>query len=277
MSEFSLTGYGEDGRTRWILNGQGAVLDGDIVTVQRPDAEGYEPERTAYLTASVAQMNQTNRYVRLEHDVTIHTSEGVWLTAPLLYWIPDQSQMTTDQPVRIETDHMLLRGRGANGFADLKRATVLRDIEVVLNPNDHATPADHPTHVTITCDGPLSFDYEHDVATFEQNVHVTDPTGELYSDRLVAYLDRSTHAIRYAEAIGRVRLYQHQNTALSERAVYEPAIGKITLVGRPSLLVYPSASPEQEKPTLSFGGLLTEAPSAPKPVTLLQDAVNATD
>jgi lipopolysaccharide export system protein LptA len=107
--------------------------------------------------------------------------------------------------------------------------------------------------VTITCDGPLSFDYENHVATFEHNVHVQDPKGDIYSDTLIAYLDETTHTIRYAEAIGRVRIHQDQNTALSERAIYEPAIGKITLVGKPSLLVYPSGGSQGAQ--LSFGGL----------------------
>ena len=82
---------------------------------------------------------------------------------------------------------------------------------------------------------------------------MNDPNGDLYSDTLIAYLDHTTHTIRYAEAIGRVRIHQNQNTALSERAVYEPAIGKITLVGKPSLLVYPSAG-SGDAP-LSFSGL----------------------
>ena len=62
----------------------------------------------------------------------------------------------------------------------------------------------------------------------------------VYSDKLVAYLNETTHTIRYAEALGHVRIQQQQNTALSQRAIYEPAVGKITLVGQPSLLVYPS-------------------------------------
>ena len=81
-----------------------------------------------------------------------------------------------------------------------------------------------------------------------------DPNGDLYSDTLVAYLDPASHTIRYAEASGRVRIHQEQNTALSERAVYEPAIGKITLLGRPSLLVYPSQGANQNT-QISFGGL----------------------
>jgi hypothetical protein len=182
------------------------------------------------------------------------------LTAPVLHWIPDENLMATDDPVRIETDHMLVRGRGAKGFAQLKQAVLFDDIEMVLNPGDHdpgvtTRPASGGAgkHVTITCDGPLTFDYDRNVATFEENVHVQDPNGDLYSDKLIAYLDQVSRTVRYAEAIGRVRIVQHQNTAHSERAIYEPAIGKITLVGKPSLLVYPSE--EGGSSTLSFGGL----------------------
>ena len=261
MSEFTLTGYEEDGSKRWQLNGQGASVDGNIVTIHHPDAIGFDPTRKAYLTASAAQVEQDTRHIRMEHDVTIHTSDGLWFTAPILYWVPDRNQVATDTAVRLETDHMLLRAYGLEGSTELKRAVFLRDIEMVLNPSDHDRPsAKGAKQVTITCDGPLAFDYERQIATFEQNVHVQDPNGDLYSDKLVAYLDEQTHTIRYAEAIGRVRIHQSQNTALSERAVYEPAAGKITLVGRPSLLVYPS-SPGGTDAQLSFGGLAADKPA----------------
>lgn len=289
MSGFTLTGYKDDGTKRWTLEGQGATADGDVVTIQRPDAVGFDVERTAYLTASLAHVNQTNRHVQMEHDVTIHTSDGLWFTSPMLNWMPDQNQMETDHPVRIETDHMLLRGRGAKGLTQLKQTTLFKDVELVLNPSDHdaVVPGAPVKQVTITCDGPLAFDYGNNIATFEQNVHVKDPNGDLYSDKLVAYLDQKTHTIRYAEATGRVRIHQNQNTALSERAVYEPAIGKITLLGKPSLLVYPSdgnqsaqlsfglpAAPERRMTgaaqaglpaAAQAGGLAESAPAAPAP------------
>ena len=260
MSGFTLTGYQQDGGKRWQMEGVGAHADGNIVTIHHPNAVGYQPDRTAYLTASAAQVDQTNRHIRLEHDVTIHTSDGLWLTSPVLHWIPDENQMATDQPVRIETDHMLLRGRGASGLTQLKQATIFEDIELVLNPSDGEAGGHVGQQVTITCDGPLEFDYGNSIATFHENVHVKDPNGDLYSDRLIAYLNQATHTIRYAEAIGRVRIHQQQNTALSNRAVYEPAIGKITLVGKPSLLVYPSG--EGQGAPLVFSGLA--ASPAPK-------------
>ena len=257
MSSFTLTGYQQNGGKRWQLQGKGANIDGNIVTIHQPDAIGFDVARTAYITASAAQVNQENRHVRLEHDVTIHTTDGLWLTSPVLHWMPDDNRVVTDLPVRIETDHILLRGRGANGLTQLKQAVIERDVELVLNPTDHDLPTDGHRQVTITCDGPLSFDYEHQIATFEHNVHVQDPHGDLYSDTLVAYLDSATHTIRYAEATGHVRIHQEKNTALSERAIYEPAIGKITLVGKPSLLVYPSEKPSGAQ-QLTFG-----VPAAP--------------
>ena len=270
MSGFTLTGYEDSGAKRWELSGQGASIDGQIVTIHHPDAVGYQPGRTAYLTASAAQVRQPDRHVRLEHDVTIHTSDGLWFTAPVLHWIPDQDQVATDTPVRIETDHMLVRGRGARGETQLKHATIFSDIELVLNPSEHeregagalsgssGAPAGGRRQVTITCDGPLSFDYENNIATFERNVHVQDPNGDLYADTLIAYLQAATHTIRYAEAVGHVRIHQHQNTALSDRAVYEPAIGKITLAGKPSLLVYPAQ--DDGDASLAFNAQPVKAP-----------------
>ncbi len=257
MSGFLLTGYETDGSKRWELKGNGASMEDQIVTIHHPDGIGYDLARTAYLTATAAQINQQNRHVRMEHDVTIHTEDGLWLFTPVLHWMPDQNQVATDHPVRIETDHMLLRGRGASGLTQLKQVKVLTDVEMVLNPSEDELPAGGAKQVIITCDGPLTFNYERNVATFEQNVHVKDPNGDLYSDKLIAYLNETTRTIRYAEAIGKVRIHQQQNTALSEKAVYEPALGKMTLVGKPSLLIYPSEE-QGSSSQLSLGGLAPE-------------------
>ena len=257
MDQFTIFGYAPDGAKRWELTGRGAVVEGELVTIQRPDAIGYDVAagatstsvarstqpggRTTYLTATLAQVNQNSRRVRMEHEVTIHTSEGLWMSSPILYWLPDRDEMATDQPVRLETDHMLLRGIGATGQAGLKAAKLLQDIELVLNSSAEEPPGEPVSHVIITCDGPLSFDYERNIAIFDTNVHVKDREGDLYSDKLVAYLDGSTRTIRYAEAMGHVRILNGPHTATSERAAYEPAKHKMTLLGAPSLLLYPDA------------------------------------
>lgn len=288
MDRFTVFGYAPDGAKRWELTGRGAIVEGDVVTIQRPDAIGYDVAvgssthsvarstetggRTVYLTATLAQVNQTSRRVRMEHDATLHTSDGVWMTSPVLYWLPDRNEMATDQPVRIESARMLLRGIGATGQAQLSVAKLLRDVEMVLSPSADAPPGEPASHATITCDGPLAFDYERNIAIFELNVHVKDREGDLYSDKLVAYLDGPTRTIRYAEATGRVRIVNGPHTAHSARAVYEPGTHQVTLLGAPSLWLSPDA--EQAPGSLLAPPLSPLVPLGPKmaPAMLLHVA-----
>ncbi len=308
MSGFSLAGYNVDGTKRWDLRGEGANLDGNVVTVYRPDGIGYDVavatpagpvpgggavaspqadaasagDRTLSLQAGVAQVDQTTRHIRMEQEVTLHTSDGLWLTAPVLHWLPDEKRMATDTPVRIETATMVVKGRGLEGYTQLQQATILEDVELVLSPSADGGPAGpalqsgagalgappkargKPSHVHITCEGPLAFDYTRDIATFERQVHVQDSGGDLYADRLIAYLEPATHTIRYAEAMGHVRIDQQQHTAQSERAVYEPGVGRITLVGRPSLLIVPSGGADSSSQSVlhAVGPMTSVAPGA---------------
>lgn len=261
MDRFTMVGYSPAGAKEWDLEGHGAVAEGAVVTIQQPHAIGYDLERTSDITASLAHVDQQTHHIRLEHEVTIHTSDGLWVMAPQLYWLSDQDEMRTEEPVRIETDHMLIRGRGAVAHAELKTAIVERDIELVLNPSDDEAAGAPPAHVTITCEGPLTFEYEKGIATFHTNVHVNDHQGDLYSDKLIAYVDQKTHTIRYADAIGRVRIVQGPHTAHGDHAVYEPALAKVTLLGSPYLVLYPEDSPPAVAPTLS--PTTVEAPKRP--------------
>ena len=58
---------------------------------------------TAYLSASAAQVHRPTRHVRFEHDVTIHTSDGLWLATPVLHWMPDEERqvLLTDVAIGI--------------------------------------------------------------------------------------------------------------------------------------------------------------------------------
>ncbi|MBI3324545.1 MAG: LPS export ABC transporter periplasmic protein LptC [Candidatus Omnitrophica bacterium] len=267
MDRFSMVGYAEDGSRRWELQGVRASAEGQVVRIKQPEGVGYEAPsevpkgkrpRTAYLTASTGQMNQQSRRVLLEDRVSIHTSEGLWLAAPTLYWLPDQSQVLTDQPVQLETDRMLLKARGATAHTELKQAVFHRDIDLVLVPESHpgtrTMPGQMPSaraasgQAVITCDGPLSLYYDRGIAVFERRVHVRDPQGDLYSDKLIAYLDEARQTIRYAEALSHVRIIQAGHLARSERAIYDPRHGTITLVGAPSLQVDRDGSGSKAQP-----------------------------
>jgi len=261
MDSFTVAGYAADGSKRWELEGRGAVAEGKYVTVLGPNAVGYEvnssPGATAsavsartpvtrrtYATASLGQVDQVTRRIRLEHEATIHTSDGLWLTSPILYWLPDRNEMVSDYSVRIETDRMLLRGRGAVGQSQLKTARLLHDIEMVVSPSREQVPAaigpgssTERRPVTITCDGPLTFDSRRGIAVFERNVRIADGRGTLDTDRLVVYLNPQTHAMTYAEALDHVQIRQDGRVAIAQRAVYEPSLTRITLLGAPALAI----------------------------------------
>src|SRR5207247_794602 len=116
MDTFHASGYESDGRKSWELTGRTATAEGQIVHIQHPDAVGYQPDRTTYLTASVAHVDQSTHRIRMEHDVSVRTSDRIWLSSPQLYWLPDTHEVATDDAVRLETDHMLVLGRGATGY-----------------------------------------------------------------------------------------------------------------------------------------------------------------
>jgi LPS export ABC transporter protein LptC len=258
MDTFTMTGYSPEGVKEWDLEGRGAIAEGAIVTIRQPRAIGYDPGRTSHLTASLAHVNQNTRHIRLEHEVTVHTSDGVWFMTPQMYWLSSQDEMRTEESARIETDHMLIRGRGAVAHAQLKTAILERDIELVMNPSEAEMPGEPVSHVTITCEGPLEFEYEKGIATFHQNVHVKDNQGDLYTDKLIAYVNQATHTIKYADAIGQVRIVQGAHTAHGERAVYEPALAKVTLLGSPYLVLYPDE--QTPSPTVSTAEQPQETP-----------------
>ena len=243
LDGFTLTGYDNDGRKRWDLDGTEATMEDQIVTIQSPKGVGYDVERTAHLTAKEAHVNQVTRVVNLNQDVVIHTSDGVWFSTSTLNWVPDVERAYTDAPVKIETDHMLLRGRGFEGMTHLKHARILTDVEVILNPtgDDTQRPYSVPKHVKITCKGPLDLQYDKKLVIFNEDVHVMDANGELFADLLVAHLNADGKTIRFAEATGNVRIVQEGHHANSERAIYEPSKGKISLVGKPTLLLMPDA------------------------------------
>jgi len=93
------------------------------------------------------------------------------------------------------------------------------------------------------------FEHERGIATFERNVHLVDAQGDLYADRLVAYVDSQSRRLTYAEAIGSVRIVQGAHVAAGQRAVYEPVGAKVTLLGAPWLVAYPDEDSTQAIPT----------------------------
>ena len=83
---------------------------------------------------------------------------------------------------------------GATGKPALSKVSLEKEVKVQILPakekdkdKESAAGADK---VIITCDGPLSIDYEKNFATFNNNVKVDRQDSQIYSDRMDVYFNR---------------------------------------------------------------------------------------
>ena len=91
----------------------------------------------------------------------------------------------------------------------------------------------------ITCDGEVQFDYEKNVAVFLKNVKVVNEDGVIDADRITVYLDPETRKLKEIVADGDVKIVRGENVTLSQKASYSETDKKVTLSGRPKLILSP--------------------------------------
>jgi lipopolysaccharide assembly outer membrane protein LptD (OstA) len=91
----------------------------------------------------------------------------------------------------------------------------------------------------ITCDGPLEIDYDKEIATFNNNVKADQgEQGQMYADKMEAYFEFKNKKILRLKSIGNVKIVKGENTSYSDEAVYSAQDKKMTLTGRPRLVIY---------------------------------------
>jgi lipopolysaccharide export system protein LptA len=79
----------------------------------------------------------------------------------------------------------------------------------------------------------LEWDYKGSVVTFKGNVIAKQEGVDLYSDRLIMYLDGATNEVKQIVAEGAVKIVQSDRRATAEKAVFYNTEQKIILTGRP--------------------------------------------
>jgi lipopolysaccharide assembly outer membrane protein LptD (OstA) len=109
--------------------------------------------------------------------------------------------------------------------------------------------------IVITCDGSLQVDYSKNIATFSDNVRAVTADGVITGDHIELYFsaaandagksvdDMSAMAGSRIERIlarGNVIITRGQNVSYSDEALYSALESKITLLGRPKLVIYSS-------------------------------------
>jgi len=231
--DFNLSGYGVGGTKTWDVKGQSADVFENIVKLSNIVANVYGQDETT-LTAKQGTMEKTTGTMHLEKDVVATTKSGTRLTTDTLDWQRNNDLVTTNDKVTVERENMTAVGTGAKAHPNLKQAQMVKDVTVKINAE-----ANKGGKTTITCDGPLEIDYEKQLAVFNKNVKaVNEEQGTIYADKMMVYFDFKTKQLNKIICKGNVKIEKGENTSFSDEAIYLAQEKKVTLIGRPKLVLF---------------------------------------
>ncbi|OGX40657.1 MAG: LPS export ABC transporter periplasmic protein LptC [Omnitrophica WOR_2 bacterium RIFCSPHIGHO2_02_FULL_68_15] len=237
IQAFNLASYDDDGRKRWEVLGQTADVQDQTIHLTDITATAYHPKTTVVLTADEGTFDRERQSVHLERDVKAVTTEGTTLTTPSLDWDAERQIASTEQRAVVAREGLTVQGEGATAAPQLKSVRFQRDVQVDLQP---AT--------TITCEGPLEVDYARHRARFWRRVHVRDPRGDIWADRMDVWMDPKTRQLTQAQCWGHVTIQQASQRARARRATYHAPTGKMQLIGHPVVTFYPEQADGRTAP-----------------------------
>lgn len=255
INDFSLAGYGEKGKKSWDVSGKSADILDNVVKMNQVEGNMYGEKDNIKLTSDKGDFDKAEGKVHLQDNVVITTTSGAKLTTDSLDWDRKAQVVTTKDQVNIDRDGIKVKAIGAKGQTDLKTVALEKDVRLDIDQKSKE-PEGKLSKIVITCDGPLEIDYEKNVAVFKNNVKVERPDSVIYSDRMDVFFIPGKQSKSEAKkedssqgmmsgskidrivASGNVRVIRGENTSFSQEAVYSAADQKLTLSGRPKLVIY---------------------------------------
>lgn len=238
---FNLEGYRDNGQKKWELNGACADILSNVIKLDYITAKAYGDEGSLTLKARRGIYDKVTKDIDLEKNVIGKTSDGTRLITDRLHWDDKEECVKTDAVVRIERENLISIGKGAVGNPGLKRVELKKDVIVELKE-------DPPT--LITCDGPMIVNYKKNLSVLYNNVRICDKRGEISSDIMKVLFNPDTRKIVRVVAVGNVRIAREGNSTYSDRAIYTVKDGRVRLIGKPRLVVFPK---EKGKDNASSG------------------------
>lgn len=235
---FSLTGFTEVGEKKWEIEGESADIMSDKVVLENVKVTAYSEGGKVTLTAKKGYFDKLTNNVHLEGDVVVITDEGARLTTDYLDWQAEDETISSQASAFVERENITISGTGIHAVPSLKKARMNKDVTVKISSLRSTGSVKDPSITIITSVGPLDIDYEKQIAIFRDSVKVSDERGNIFSDRMDVYLDPKEEGITKVVAMGNVRILREGNTTYSQKAVYESKEGKLTLTGRPRLVIY---------------------------------------
>lgn len=196
---FNLEGLTERGVKKWDVKGESAeAISENRVKLDNIVASAYGEESEAVITADKGIYDRGKNNVMLEKNV--HAT--ILATQSFAGDFVEGSGQINDK-----------RPDGAKGDKSKKKKTI------------------------ITCDGEVQFDYEKNQVFFLKNVKVVNEDGTIDADKITVNLDPNTRKLREIVADGNVKIVRDDNTTFSQKASYSEVDKKVTLSGRPKLIL----------------------------------------
>ncbi len=230
---FNLQGYTEDGKKAWTVNGDNADILGDKIKISNVDAESYGDEKV-YLTADSGTIDQKSSTIHLEKDVVITSERGTQMTTDSLDWNRNEDLVKTKDDVMITDKDMTMTGTGMEAHPTMKLAQIDQDVTVTMDtdPKPEVTST-----ITITSDGPMEIDQSKSYAVFQDNVVAVQADQTLKADKMEIFFDEVKKEIKNMICTGHVVIIRGANQSFADKAVYNGAEKRLTLSGRPKLIL----------------------------------------
>jgi len=254
MEDFSFYGVGDKGKKNWDLAGKSADIGSEVIKLNDIVSNFYGEKDTVKLTAEKGAFNRTAGNLHLQDEVVVTSTSGARLTTDSLDWDRKNQLVTTPDKVNITREDMVITGQGAQGFPDLNKVNLNKNVQVDIGASAANKTQQQKERITITCDGSLQIDYEKNLATFNTNVQVQTRDALMKSDSMEVYFvpEKDSTAPESASlsaaaaqsridkiiARGNVSITQGENVSYSEEAVYSAQERRILLQGRPKVVFY---------------------------------------
>lgn len=243
MNDFSFQGLSQGGKKAWEVRGRSADIFSDIVKLTSVNADVYGEEENINLAGDKGTYDKSSGKIHLQDNVVITTSGGGKLTTNYLDWDRESKRVSTEDVVNIQRQNIKAVATGLEGDPNLKKISLKDDVTVEIQEALEETKSDDPLlsskePTIVTCDGPLEIDYEKEIAIFNNNVKVDQKEqGVMHADKMEAYFDFKVKKILRIKSIGNVKIIKDGNTSYSDEALYSAADKKMTLTGRPRLVI----------------------------------------
>ena len=241
LEGFNLSGYTDGGAKAWDINGDTADISDEHIKITNVNANAYG-KQNANLTAKTGNINKATGDIQLAKDVVITSNDrGTQLKTESLEWKRNEDLVTTKDPIEITDKDMKVTGKGITAHPSLKSAAIEENVNANIKTVSTTSPGQT---VNITCDGPLEMDQFRQSAIFNKNVvAIEQSTGrELRADKVEVYFDQKNSKIKRLVCTGNVSIKQGNNITYADSLNYDALDQKMTLTGRPRLILDVSSS-----------------------------------